>query len=62
MNWQPIHTAPKGVYSESINDANYVRPPLLLLVFPDNEFLLCRWDFYYDLTVGGYGAIDGYDA
>lgn len=52
--WQPIETAPKGKYSESRDDDEWVEPPKILLSTPEGVVIAC-WDYYYDGSVGGHG-------
>ena len=52
--WQPIETAPKGTYSESKDDPEWVDPPRVLLSTPEGV-VIAQWDYYYDGSVGGHG-------
>ncbi len=51
--WQPIETAPKGVFSERVTDPGYVKAPLILLRFGDEGVSVAKWDWYY--SDGGAG-------
>ena len=52
--WQPIETAPKGVYSLHKDDPEWVDPPRILLSTPEGV-VTAYWDYYYDGGVGGHG-------
>lgn len=57
--WQPIDSAPKGVWSESIADPEYIAPPPILLLFgaSNTGISVGRWAWYY--AAGGRGCTDG---
>src|SRR5690625_2662796 len=59
--WQPIETAPKGVYSLRRTDPEWAQPPLILLfipgcaIYPEGHKVAALWDYYYDKDIGGRG-------
>lgn len=55
--WLPIESAPKGGGVELVTDLGWIEPPRILLLFPDNEISVGRWDWYY--AEGGVGFTDG---
>jgi hypothetical protein len=55
--WNSMDTAPKGGGADLVTDPEYVKPPLVLLLFPADKVSVAYWDWYY--AEGGNGCTDG---
>lgn len=54
--WLSMDSAPKGsgLEIESVNDAAYVSPPAILLLFSLGQQVVAHWDWYYAPGGSGY--------
>ncbi len=55
QTWQPIETAPKGVWAKLTTDPAWVEPPHILACYEDGRHMaVVYWDWYYAEGGNGY--------